>query len=74
MDSLWRLSPKVQDCVHDGELSENEGGQRAEVDGMDAAADDEIAQDTEENQEVNAHVKPWPGVKRWQGNERRRQR
>ena len=29
---------------------------------MDAAADDEIAQDTEENQKVNAQVKPRPGV------------
>ncbi len=30
---------------------------------MDAAADDEIAQDTKKNQEVNAHLEPWPRVK-----------
>jgi hypothetical protein len=41
---------------------------------MDAAVDDEIAEDTEENQEVNPHVKPWPGMKRGPENERRRRR
>ena len=69
---LWQLSPKVQDRVHDAELSQNEHGQHAEVDGMNAAADDEIAQGTEENQAVNSQVEEWPKGKTRAGNGRKR--
>jgi hypothetical protein len=59
----WELWPEVQDRIHDGELGEHEGGQRVEVDGVDAPVDDEITQDTEKDEKVDANIEPRPGMK-----------
>lgn len=57
------LPPKVQNCVHHCGLGKNEDRQCAEIYGVNATVDSEVAQNAEQYQEVNAHVEPGPGMK-----------
>lgn len=48
----------MSEAVHDEQLAGGKRGKGVEIDLMDAAVDDEVARHAQENQQVDAHVKP----------------